>query len=137
MNKAYTPTKQPLNGFIGSHAVFVGLFVYFSWQGALSWTFTLAAVVVLMLAHVGVHKFLASRGAWLRISETRIETKRAFGGTAVVDDVRDYFLVISTDWVAFRRKGQQDIMVNEGTFDPNVWQELLNDLKALPFKGIV
>jgi hypothetical protein len=137
MKKAYHPSTKVVFGWAGSYFVIGGALLAAVWQGRLSWNEAGLLVAVLIVSLVAVYLFLKSRGPWLRIQDTRIETKRSLGGRAIVDDVRDYSLVISTDWIAFRRNDQQDIMVNEATFDAEVWKELLNDLKNMPFKAII
>ena len=137
MTKEYLPTSRFVHGWVGNYFVVGAVLIYAGWQDRLAWS-TIAFMVSLMaFALTAVHWFFTTRGPWLRINHLRIETKRLTTGWAVVEDVRDYSLVISTDWIAFRRKGQQDVMINEGTFDPAVWKDLLTDLNGLPFKAIL
>jgi hypothetical protein len=136
MKKEYLPSTRIVLGWAGNYIFISGVLLYAGWEGRLAWSTVGLFTAVLVVALGAVYVFLKSRGPWLRIIDTTIETKRALGGRAVVDP-REYSLVISTDWIAFRRNGQQDIMVNEGIFDPPVWKELLTDLKSLPFKGII
>ncbi|PTU33124.1 hypothetical protein [Stenotrophobium rhamnosiphilum] len=139
MNKEYRRSnlRQLTHGYAGQYIFISGLCVVLAWQSKLSWITAGLLTATLFATLVAVTFFLRARGPHLSIQETEIQTKKFFGGKAVVEDVRNYSLVISTDWIAFRKKGQQDIIVNKAIFDAEVWEELLTDLKSMPFKAVI
>lgn len=94
-----------------------------------------AAVLALVAAYLVITK--PFRRPAVRISGNRIEALSPISGVNVVEDLREFSLVLSTGWIAFRKQGQQDIMVDEHRFEASVWTDLLSELKRLPFKSVV
>ena len=71
------------------------------------------------------------------VDGVRILVRDYFLSVSVVEDLHQYKLVVSSDFLAFRKEGQQDIMVNERYFSPKQWGILVNELKSLQFAGVV
>ncbi len=73
----------------------------------------------------------------VRIHDDVIEIRDLLGGVRRVDDVRTYQLVVSNQWIGFRRAGQQDVMIDKGRFSKKTWRELEDHLRKLPVAGVI
>jgi hypothetical protein len=62
---------------------------------------------------------------------------RRFARTIELDDVPSYELVISVGWLAFRKDGAQDIMLDEHELSASAWAELVQILRRLPFARVL
>ena len=60
-----------------------------------------------------------------------------FGKIYIVNPIDKYSLVISNDYLGFREKGEQDIMVDRKYFKDYEWHDLIKTLKQLPFIELI
>ena len=73
----------------------------------------------------------------LSLKNNIITTCNDFGKINVVKPIESYSLVISIDYLGFRKEGEQDIMVDKKYFNEYEWFELVETLKKLPFKELI
>jgi len=71
------------------------------------------------------------------VSDHKILINTFFGKTREVDDLSNYKLVLSNDFLAFRRSGQNDIMIDKGWYKNKQWQDLVIFLKSLSFQEVI
>jgi hypothetical protein len=99
------------------------------------------ATGLLILALIGALLWWLSfplRKPLVRISNERIEVLNPFGMLRAVEDPRRYTLVIASDWVGFRLKGHNDIMVEKGRFlSKKTYESFLRHVQELPFAAVV
>ena len=73
----------------------------------------------------------------LIINNDQIQITTVFGKRKKIENIHDYKLVISRDFLAFRKEGQNDIMVDRGWFDEKRWKDVQVRLRTLNFNGII
>lgn len=73
----------------------------------------------------------------LSITKDTITLCNQYGKIYVVNPINSYSLVISNDYLAFRKDEQQDVMVNIQFFNKFEWYNLIKFLKDLPFIRII
>lgn len=66
-----------------------------------------------------------------------IRVRGLFFRTRSINDLREYKLVVSEDFIAFRKASEKDVMINKTDFSSPRWDILKNDLKSLPFADII
>lgn len=71
------------------------------------------------------------------ISDSEIIVRSYFLEVSTVDNLQQYHLVVSNDFLAFRKQGEQDIMVDRANFSNNKWKNFVKDLKSLKFAGVI
>jgi hypothetical protein len=81
--------------------------------------------------------FILVKRPTVRIVGESIEVRGLLGGMHHIKNVREYSLVLANDWIGFRRAGHGDIMLEQRRFPRKVWSELGNELRQLPFAGVV
>ena len=52
-------------------------------------------------------------------------------------DPTDYALVVSNDWLGFRRTGDSDIAIGKHEFRDGEWEHAVEQLKSLPFVQLI
>lgn len=97
---------------------------------------TLGVITLLMLGACYSFIYILTKRPSLRIENNHIAVRGAMGRLYRIDDVREYSLVLASDWVGFRKKGQNDIILEQGRFPKKVWPEMLNELQKLPFANV-
>lgn len=78
-----------------------------------------------------------TRHPTLQVDQSRLRFRGTLGRDYDIPDIAQYTLVVSTDWVGLRRKGQQDIMIDQNRFTRRTWNELVACLKGLPFEKVI
>lgn len=95
---------------------------------------------LIVLALVGALLWWISfplRKPLVRISDERIEVLNPLGALRTAENPRGYTLVLASDWVGFRRKGHNDIMVEKGRFySRKTWEAFVRDVQKLPFAAM-
>lgn len=77
------------------------------------------------------------RAPALRISEDELEIARLFSAPRHVKRIAESVLVVCPDWIEIREPDRQGFTVGRGHFHQKDWNELLSELRALPFKEII
>ncbi len=73
----------------------------------------------------------------LIINGNQIHLLTFFGNYRDIPDLKEFILVISRDFLAFRKVGLNDAMIDKNAFTKHSWSDLVVYLKSLEFKGIV
>lgn len=73
----------------------------------------------------------------LAIDGNKITIRASFGKKWNIENLLDYKLVLSTDFLAFRKKGQNDIMVDKDLFSNDEWKIMTDYLKSLSFEEVL
>ena len=81
--------------------------------------------------------YVLVRRATVRIVGESIWVRGLMGRLHYIQDVREYSLVLSKDWIGFRRPGSGDIMLEQRRFPKEAWSKLEQELRQLPFVSIV
>ncbi|MES1944686.1 hypothetical protein PC39_11242 [Salinisphaera sp. PC39] len=75
----------------------------------------------------------------IEVAGDRVAVRGLLRPQRELDDLENYKLVISNDYLAFRPSDGQDITIDRGDFSKRKWQELIKDLRSLPiteYEGI-
>lgn len=81
--------------------------------------------------------YVLVRHATVRIAGESIQVRGLMGRLHYIQNVREYSLVLSNDWIGFRRPGSGDIMLEQRRFPKEAWSKLEQELRQLPFASIV
>jgi len=94
--------------------------------------------VLILSGLTGIYWFLfiLVRRPTVRVAGHEIYVRGLLGRVHHIADVRDYSLVVSKDWMGFRRAGRGDIMLERHRFPKQVWSKLERELRRLPFANI-
>lgn len=92
-------------------------------------------VCILILVCLYTWAIYQVRSPAVKIFGDTVEVRGLSGRRHRVDDVRNYFLVLSSTWIGFRRKGQQDVMIGKSRFSKKTWLQLEDELRKLPVAG--
>ncbi len=91
-----------------------------------------AALVTGLALHV--HKMIQTPFLWVETNEVFCTT--LFGQRYTVRP-EDYSLIVSDEWVGFRRHGAGDITLDRQDFRRGQWSVAVEELEALPFATVI
>ena len=94
-------------------------------------------VGVILLGLVGLFVYPKLKYPVIKINGNTITLRNKIGFKVVINDLTKYKLVISNDYVAFRYKKENDIMLNQESLNEYQNSEVLSYLKQLPFNEII
>jgi len=97
----------------------------------------LAVLGILLLPLVIIFAYPRYKYPILKIDKNTITTRSLFGKPVVIDDLTQYKLVVSKDFLAFRHNNENDVMLDQENFNKYQYSEVLDYLKALPFNEII
>ncbi|WP_461518073.1 hypothetical protein [Porticoccus sp.] len=80
--------------------------------------------------------FILVRRPTVRVAGHEIYVRGLMGRMHHIANVREYSLVVSKDWMGFRRADRGDIMLEQRRFPKRVWSDLEQELRRLPFANI-
>ena len=121
----------------GLPILMIGVMAYASLRTGVDYKVVTGCLILALVAALLWWVSFPLRKPLVRISGERIEVINPFGAIRTVENPRDYTLVLANDWVGFRRKGHNDIMVEKGRFySKRTWESLVDDIQKLPFAAV-
>lgn len=76
------------------------------------------------------------RTPFLVLEDRGIYCETMFGKRYSIDP-RQYTLVVSNDWLGFRREGESDIAIGKHEFRAGEWDHAVEQLKSCPFARLI
>ena len=133
MKSYYRNKSRVIIGVIGPSFLLVIFSIGFMKIGELWAIFTGTTLLspVIFLLYNGLYK------PALIVKENAIHFNAIFGKSWRVNNISEYTLVLSNEFLAFRKSGQNDVMVDKKWFKTKQWQDLIIYLKSLAFQGVI
>lgn len=94
-------------------------------------------VPICMLACMYGWVWRQTRHPALQTDGRRVQVRGTLGRDYDIEDIGQYTLVLGSDWVGIRRKGDQDIMIDKNRFSRRDWEHVVTHLRTLPFEQII